>query len=154
MKAIYVSSGNVGALKKHLSDFEKNNHVKSALFLMAYENHYSGEELLPLLKKVSKPVIGGVFPEIIYEGARKDEGVLLILLSTELRTQRFDLTETSEKYFSQLESLLDDPFVPKSGLLVFIDALSSGKQYFIESLFDFFGIFPTYMGGGAGSLRL
>lgn len=152
MKAFCISTNNIDLLSKQLIEIDQSTVYKSALILMADKNHYSNETLTPLLKKFNKPIIGGVFPEVIYMGERKKEGVLLLALETELKTQLFDLSDNSDEYFRLLESFMDDSPEPKSGLLVFIDALSSNKQCFIESLFNFFGIFPTYMGGGAGSL--
>jgi hypothetical protein len=45
---------------------------------MAYEHRYSEEELIPILQKQTKELIGGVFPELIFNGERKKNGVLLM----------------------------------------------------------------------------
>jgi hypothetical protein len=86
-------------------------------------------------------------------GERKKSGVLLVPLSFEMNGQLFDLAGTSEEFLVQLEHLQKDSYNSLSTLFVFIDALSTNKESFIESLFNFFGIDPTYIGGGAGSLR-
>ena len=152
MKSIYISSNKLKYLARALSEFEQDDFFGSALFFMASENQYTNAELKPLLKAMNKPIIGGVFPEVIYKGERKKNGVLFMPLEVGLKTQHFDLVDCSEDYYKQLETLMEGTNNPKSGLMVFIDAMSPNKECFIESLFNFFGIFPTYMGGGAGSL--
>jgi len=153
MRSIYIAAQETSSLENHLSELEVDSHVKSVLFLMAYEDHLPNELLSPLLAHIKKPLIGGVFPELIFEGERKNSGVLLLPLSFELKTQVFDLSGNSEDYFNQLERVQVDSMNPSSSLFVFADALSQSKGMFIETLFNFFGINPTYIGGGAGSLR-
>lgn len=153
MRASYVTSNNIKELESNLNRLEMDDQTKSVLFLMADKDRYSEELLIPILQKIKKPIIGGVFPELIYMGERKESGVLLLALSFELNTQLFNLSESSNDFFNQLESVQKDSLDPSSALFVFIDALSGSKEIFIESLFNFFGINPTYIGGGAGSLK-
>jgi hypothetical protein len=153
MKAIYIQAGDSDSLESHLAKFNRDDNSKSLLFLMADEDRYSEELLNPLLQKQTKPIIGGVFPELIFGGERKKRGVLLLPLEFELNTQLFNLSETSEDFLTRLELSQKDSLDPQSTLFVFLDALSSNKESFIEALFNFFGINTNYIGGGAGSLR-
>jgi hypothetical protein len=153
LRASYIEANDVESLESHLIEFGIDENSKSLLFLMAYEDRYSEEILIPLLQKSVKSIIGGVFPELIFMGERKKSGVLLLPLSFELNIQLFDLSETSEDFLRQLELHQKDSLDPLSTLFIFIDALGSNKESLIESLFNFFGINPTYIGGGAGSLK-
>jgi len=153
MRANYIAPDDLQSLESHLINIGIDNDIKSLLFLMAFEERYSEKILIPLLQRTTKPIIGGVFPELIFMGERKKSGVLLVPLPFELNIQHFDLSETSEDFLRQLESGQKDSLDPLSTLFVFIDALSSNKEPFIETLFNFFGINPTYIGGGAGSLK-
>jgi hypothetical protein len=153
MRAIYIAPDDIHSLESNLIKIGIDNDIKSLLFLMAYEARYSEKLLTPLLRKSTKPIIGGVFPELIFKGERKKSGVLLLPLPFELNTQLIDLSGTQADLIEQLESGQKDSMDPLSTLFVFIDALSSNKESFIESLFNFFGINPTYIGGGAGSLK-
>jgi len=153
MRANYIGPNDEKSLESYLIDFEINKNSRSLLFLMAYDEKYSEEILIGLFQKCKKPIIGGVFPELIYSGKRKKNGVLLLPLSFELNAQLFDLSETSEDFLRQLEVHQKDSINSVNTLFVFIDALSTNKESFIESLFNFFGIDPTYIGGGAGSLK-
>jgi hypothetical protein len=153
MRAIYVPSGNSQELARHLADIQTDDNFKSLLLFMASEAAYSDQVLIPLLKSSTKPIIGGVFPELIYMGERKNSGVLLIPLTFELNVELFDLSKSHEDFLNQLEFNQKNKSHPLRTIFVFIDALSNNKEAFLESLFNFFGINPTYIGGGAGSLK-
>ena len=152
MKAIYILPNNIQDIENHLAKLELDKDVKSVLFFMADDFHYSKEKLNPLLKQITKPIIGGMFPELIYQGERKKSGVLLVPLEFKLITQLFDLSQSPEEFPKYLEVAQKDSLNPSSALFIFMDALSSNKDSFIESLFNFFGINTSYIGGGAGSL--
>ncbi len=153
MRASYIVPNDVQSLESHLTNFGMDHEIKSLLFLMADEERYSEKVLIPILQKNKKPIIGGVFPELIFMGERKKNGVILLPLSFELNTQLFDLSQNPEDFLEQLGLVQKDSLDPASGLFVFTDALADNKESFIESLFNFFGIYPTYIGGGAGSLK-
>ncbi len=152
MNAIYLEPNNLDLLVERLEELALDVKTKAVLFLMADKDHYSEKVLSSLLKKHKKPIIGGIFPEIIFLGQRKISGVLLLPLSFELKTQVFDLTSDPETFINELASVQKDSFDSPSALFVYVDALSQNKELFIESLFNFFGINPTYIGGGTGSL--
>ena len=152
MRSIYIELEDQVSLGRTLNLYEEDSQIKAILFFMADENHLSEEILKPFLTPISKPIIGGVFPELIFEGERKKTGILLLPLLFDLKTQVFDLSEDPEMYLSQLEEVQENSMNPMSSLFVFTDALSNRKEVFLESLFNFFGMNTTYIGGGAGSL--
>ncbi len=153
MKASYIAPNEISSLDSHLTKLGNDHDIKSVLFFMADEERYSEKLLIPVLQKNIKPIMGGVFPELIFMGERKKKGVVLLPLSFELKIQLFDLSKTPEDFIEQLELVQKDSLDPSSALFVFTDALSENKESFIESLFNFFGLNPTYIGGGAGSLK-
>jgi len=152
MRSIYINAHDLISLEHTIRELEQENRTKAILFLMADEEHYTEDLLGPILHEIKKPLIGGIFPELIFEGKRKKKGVLLLPLSFDLKTQLFDLNENSEDFLKQLKNVQVDSISSQSSLFVFADALSAHKASFIESLFDFFGMNTSYVGGGAGSL--
>ncbi len=136
----------------YLNQLSEEKETKAILFLMADADRYSENQLTPLLRKCSKSIIGGIFPELIFEGKRKETGVLLLPLSFELKAQVFDLSENIDLHQKQLEEVQKDSMNPLSSLFVFVDSLAQRKSQFIETLFNFFGVNTTYIGGGTGSL--
>jgi hypothetical protein len=152
MDVIYIASNNLFELDKAVVSFEATNEVKSILMLMADKERYDSNEVSSVLIKTSKPLIGGVFPELIFKGERKASGTILIPLKFKINTQLFNLNESTDYCFEQLANIKMDSLDSSSSLFVFADALNSNKDSFIEILFNYFGINPTYIGGGAGSL--
>ena len=151
MRALYISEKDISKLNECLKQLDKEEETKSILFLMADADHYSGKELTPLLNCCSKPILGGIFPELIFEGKRKERGVLLLPLSFELKTQVFDLSEDVDLLQDQLSEVHEDSMNSMSSLFVFIDSLAEKKSRFIARLFNSFGVNTTYIGGGTGS---
>lgn len=152
MNAIYILPGQQALLHEALQKCAKNPATASVIFLMADKNAYSEEALTPLLQDFNKPLIGGIFPELIHKGKRRDEGVLIVQLPFTLHTLLFDLSQPPDTFFPALnEFQVVSPDTP-STLFVFTDALAPQKEAFIYSLFNFYGIYPVYIGGSAGSL--
>ncbi|MRT92801.1 FIST signal transduction protein [Ancylomarina sp. 16SWW S1-10-2] len=152
MRALYFSDKDISKLNECLKQLDKEKETKSILFLMADAEHYSDDELMPLLNTCSTPILGGLFPELIFEGKRKKKGVLLLPLLFELKTQVFDLSQNGDVCLKQMEAIHKDSMNQLSSLFVFVDSLASRKSQFMESLFNFFGVNTTYIGGSAGSL--
>jgi hypothetical protein len=152
MRSFYIQANDVYLLENHLTQLDLENETKSILFLMADEDQFPDDQLNPLLRRIKKPLIGGIFPELIFNGEVKETGVLLISLPFELRTQVFDLSGNSDEFLSQLEKIQHNSMNPLSSLFVFVDAMSQNKENFMEALFNFFGMSTSYIGGGAGSL--
>lgn len=152
MKTLFVESNNIVSLSGAFTLLNSDENTFSVLMFMACENHFSNETLKEVFPLLSKPIIGGVFPELIHEGVRKSSGTLLIALPFKLKSALIDLESSSEEIANQLAAFHPEPFVTESSLFVFTDAFSSFKDFFIESLFNFFGTNISYLGGGAGSL--
>lgn len=154
MDEIYLlRSDNTISLNNCLKKIENNNTVKSVLLFIADEDSYNNTSLTSVLTNFTKPIIGGIFPELIFKGERKQTGILIVPLAFELNTQIIKLSDSPDLTFKQLEKVQKNSTNTSSSLFVFFDALGKGKSEFIESLFNFFGVNPTYIGAGAGSLN-
>ena len=153
MNAFYIEPNELEQLSDAFSKLENDNKFKSALFFMADKNMYSKKMLDPILKDCQKKIIGGIFPEIIYEGKRKSEGVILIPLLYEIDSKIINLENDNDNINEQLENNFRELSQVNGTLLVFTDALGTNKSGLIETLFNYFGINVNYLGGGAGSLN-
>lgn len=152
MGVSYFLPKNQLSLKLELERIESDSEAKALLFLMAENNQYSESELISAFNKLSKPLIGGVFPEVLFKGERKKEGIVLIQLNFSLKTQLIDLEVYNTANPIQFDFSLIEGNRNQNSLFIFADALSKNKNGFIQSVFNFFGINTTYLGGGAGSL--
>lgn len=152
MEAIFVPVGELPQLEAALQGLEQKDTVKGALVLMADEGHFTHQEIGPILHACRLKVIGGVFPEVIFQGRRKISGTLIVPLSQELSTARILLSDPENDMAAQMADAFEQISPDTHTLLVFCDALAPGKTRFIEELFNHFGAHAAYLGGGAGSL--
>ncbi len=128
--------------------------AKSILILSCDENAYDVDEMNKILARYSLPIIGGIFPQIIYKNKNYSTGTLIITLDEPL-----DVAVIENLSSSSLETL-DDLVEEKLGILddeiksmfVFVDGLSKNINDIILTLFENFGLSINYIGGGAGSL--
>ena len=151
MKPTYAK--NIHELENQLSLLAADEDVQSVLLMGADEGRPAKEELDPLLAGFSKPLIGGIFPEIIADNKRTKTGFLLFPLSFKLTTKVVPLGCDDNDCLDILKNEFDGNDIKQShSLFVFVDAFGHNKKNFVHSLFNFFGNTVKYLGGGAGSL--
>ena len=152
---VFEPSTQVSALQKHLNSFEQAPEVAAILILACDANGYTPANLNPLLKTCTKPVLGGIFPQILHEGRAWSEGVVVVGLA---RAPVFVVLDNLSQQ-SGFEEILDRSFNLSSSpstqtLLVFVDGFAAHISSLIEGLFNTFGLELNYLGGGCGSLSL
>jgi len=138
-------------LTSALLSIQNDQQVLSLMLFAADKNHPTADELSGLLQSNHKPLLGGIFPEIIAEGKRYDSGFVLIglnyaldVVSVESKNNTIDFAAIfEEKSMATAET---------ESVFCFVNALWAAKQNFMHSLYDHFGPFINYCGGGAGSL--
>ena len=151
MKAFY--SVNLEKFIENLKQIENDSTAKSVLILMADDQHFICELVDPILQSFSKPIVGGVFSEIIVDCKIKSTGVLLLPLAYNLQSQVFHF-EDEDSYLSILENNFSKDLPDRGSLFIFTDAFVIGKNTFLESLFNFFGNDFAFIGGGCGTASL
>lgn len=134
-----------------LHRMELNPNIKSVMLMIADDNHPSKAFLDPLLQAFSKPIIGGIFPEIIVAGKRQKAGCMFLGLRYKLKTL---LLEDTEDYLRLLQEEYSGDLNKEGSLLIFVDALSPGKNNLLDNIYDTFGINMSYLGASCGSLNL
>lgn len=154
MKINYYPKYESDNLKKQLFAFDRDVKTKGIMLLACDANNYTPTELDPILKSVKKPIWGGIFPAIIYNNKKYENG--FILAGCENST-----TVNTVENISSIETDLDDEIMKISSeylnnktMFVFLDGFTERISAFIESIFTIFGLEYNYIGGGAGSLSL
>jgi hypothetical protein len=96
----------------------------------------------------SQPIIGGVFPDVIWQEQSLKKGCLVIGLRVAVKYQ------INNKISNKINC--NPSISPTNGdaLLVFIDGLSSAIEPCIQALYDWVGNEFSVIGAGAGSLSL
>jgi hypothetical protein len=139
-------------LKELMNKFASDENIKGVLLLMAGKNYPPKTELETELLKFPKPLIGGIFPELIVQGKRVLEGSLMIPLYSDFQTAIIPLNKDVSDQKQMLYQSLSLEYDKENCLFVFVDALSGNKNQFIHNLYNFYGATVKYLGGGAGSL--
>lgn len=140
------------SLKITLEELQQHPKVESFLLFIADKNQVSPEALKKVLESNTLPIIGGIFPELIADGERKENGFLVIPLCYKLHTCLLDLSKQREDVQQQIRSFALESELENPGIFCFTDALSPEKTDMIDMLYDTWGPHAKYIGGGAGSL--
>lgn len=142
---------NINSLNKALTELQQDSMVLSILLFAADKNPCTFSEIENALRLNFKPLIGGVFPEIIADGERKNSGFLVIPLYEVMQVIHIE-TNDEIATAQQLETKLTPISESTDSVFCFVNALWTQKTVFMNSLYDELGPFVHYLGGGAGSL--
>lgn len=150
----YETTGNLTELKTLIEQVQDNDQINGILILSCDQNGLDSAEINSLLTTVDKPLLGGIFPSIIYDKNVWDKGNIVIGLTQELQVHTIEQLSNNELDY---EDILDEK-IPQLGngktMMVFVDGFAKRISAFIDSLFSVFGLDINYVGGGAGSLSM
>jgi hypothetical protein len=131
-------------------DCEADESVRGVLILSTAATAPDPADVDPTLRGLSVPVFGGVFPEILHEGEKRETGALVAGLAVEPRvTVVRGLGDPGTDFAAAL------PGETPAGMTAFVlvDAYATRVEDFVTSLFNAYGVGVNYVGGGAGSLE-
>ena len=133
-------------------DYFQSNTCQSILILFTADHGFTEEIIDEKAKKSEKPLLGGIFPGLIFQGKKISSGAMIIGLKEQLVSMTIKEGMDEQKINDKLEQIFDIVDKPQGTLCMFFDALGQTKTYFIRTIFNFFGINMSYVGAGAGSL--
>jgi hypothetical protein len=145
-------TGSVTRLASLLAELEGNETIAGILLLACDENGFQPHQVDDLLLGVTKPIFGGVFPQIVHEYENLSLGTIAVGLTRlphvltvpGLSDPAFDFDTFFDAHTAQMGH--------GQTMFVWVDGLSERVGELIESLYHIFGLEYTYIGGGAGSL--
>lgn len=145
-------TGTVDAFGRILERTAGHAGVRSLFVLAADGNGFTPAQVDPILTRLSLPVFGGIFPEILHGTEHLPTGTLVLGLAEETCVEVIPgLSDEHADY----EQLIDEKLAscPQHGtMFVLVDGFAARIGALIESLFAVFGLDLNYIGGGAGSL--
>lgn len=148
----YYAGKEVADLQQALEKFSTLASVQSIALLGCDENAWQKSELDPILQAQSLPILGGIFPQVVFNNQNHTQGFVLVGLKRPLTPVLIEgLSDNDCDYEALLDELIDEE-TDFSSMIVFVDGLSSRISGFVDSLFALFGADVNYIGGGAGSL--
>lgn len=149
---IFSVSTDVNELAQALHRVDSQSEVGSLLLFSCDENDYALEDVNRLLASLSKPIMGGVFPQILYQDRAYTSGFVLVALKETLTVKSVAHLSSDDVDY---ETLIDQTFAEVASaptLFVFVDGLAKRVASLVDGLYANFGTQPKYIGGGAGSL--
>ena len=140
-------------LENGLKTMQKDENIKSILLFGCDKNTADDAELKEVLRLNTKPLLGGIFPQIIADGELKEIGFLIIPFFEEIEVKLFE-TQKSISIETQLESEMTSVSREAKSVFCFVNAFWEEKTSFLKGLYDELGPIVNYIGGCAGSLSL
>lgn len=150
MKPTYLNSEK--EFVDQIKSLDTNTSVQSILILMAENNNCRLEVIEPVIKACKTNIIGGLFPQIIFETELIDSGIVLIPLSFQLQSLVFDFNQSIDVCIAAMTDFVSKISTEVKTLYLFVDAFGHKKDAYIDCIFNFFGTSVKYIGGCCGSI--
>lgn len=125
--------------------------VAGLLVLVANKRAADLPAIDTVVRDLSVPVFGGVFPGVFFEGEKHEHGAVAVSLSTEPSTAVVtDLSDAETAIRPQLRTKVPTP--GETTAFVFVDSHTTRIGTFVERLFESYGVDCRFLGGGTGEL--
>ncbi len=146
-------TGSVQGFQSLLKDVTNDEKVKGLLVLACDENGFTPDTMDGILKGISLPLFGGIFPQIIHGKQKLPKGTIVAGLTRKIDV--YLVPHLSDKTVDFNDVI--DGLIPQIGdaktMFVLVDGYSQRISSLIDSLFNIFGLELNYIGGGAGSIN-
>ncbi len=152
MKCVLVSGG-AAQLHLELQTLNADPEIRFVMMLLAAQTGISHEEINHLLVTNAKPVIGGIFPYVLYDKSLLTAGVVLIGFTCPFNIAVIPALSKNDSVESELQKQLPWQSTERGTLFTFVHGMGSGVQRLIDGLFNQYGLEINYIGGGCGSLQ-
>lgn len=126
--------------------------AQGLMILACSANNHSAANLLDALQSCRVPICGGIFPSVFYADTKLDIGFIVVGFPFLISVASYSLASSSVN--NPIENhILDGNAIHHSlDLLVFIDAMATTTETFINRFYETIGGGIDVIGGGAGSL--
>ncbi|HHY14085.1 MAG TPA: histidine kinase, partial [Thermoanaerobacterales bacterium] len=149
-------NGTINKLEYILKQVDDDKNLNGSLILACDANDFTPDNINHILKTCKKPVFGGVFSHIIYNNEKLEKGTIVVGIKQTIKT--VILENLSNSTDLGMESIMKDAFkwqdLQDKTMFVFLDGFSENTSKLVDNMFNNWGIFPNYIGGGAGSLDM
>ncbi|MFO8085448.1 MAG: FIST N-terminal domain-containing protein [Desulfobacterales bacterium] len=150
-----TKNSDIRSLQCLLESMAAKDDVQSVIVLTCDGNGYTPDQLDPFLKRYPVQIFGGIFPQILYCQEHLEQGTVLVGLPFTTEICLFKGISRQKKRFSAgIDSMFTVVDPSDHSLFVFVDGMAQRIDSLIEDLYNHFGSFPNYIGGGAGSMSL
>lgn len=150
MEAIFINNNSIDEFANTFRKLDER--CTTLLILSADDNNYNKCVIDSLLINAKSKIMGGIFPQIIYEKKNYSIGTVICVLDDII-----DVTVIQDLSMNNnISDFIEDNIIvdtkTTNTIFVLVDGLSKNIGSVINGLFENFGLFVNYIGGGAGSL--
>ena len=149
---IVFVEGDLDALKHAVQAFNENPEIQMIMVLVGAHTQFPYDSFDVFIRENDKPLIGGIFPYIIFEKNLVCDGALLIPITINGQWGVIQSLSQAKDIEQQLQKQLPWQSITSGTLFSFVDCVSSGTQCLIDELFNQYGVEINYIGGGCGVL--
>ncbi len=149
---IFDSTGSIESFTSNIDILSSKN--ESVMILACDANGFKKELIDPILLKHTISIIGGIFPSIIYNTKKYDQGTIFIGLNDKMQVNIIkDISQKNyDKLDADMEEQIGDFDESVKTMFVVVDGLTKNIGKCVNILFDNYGLDINYIGGGSGSL--
>lgn len=157
MKWEFEPTGSATEFFDRASIMIKQPEVRGLMVLAGEDNQWTPDLLDPLLRMLDVPLFGGIFPQVLVDQKNVSKGTLIIGLPVVPSVLVVYGLSNPEANYGPLLAAAAEEWGSKglsSGdtLIVLVDGMSQRIGALVDDLFYGFGLEPSYLGGGAGSI--
>lgn len=139
-------------LKTAVEVFNRDPNVHLIMIMVGAQTEFDEFQFNEFVKQNAKPLVGGIFPYVIFEKNLICDGMLLIPIDLPCRLGIIHSLNFASNIEAQLQKQLPWQSITSGTLFAFIHGMSSGVQHLIDELFNQYGLEINYIGGGCGVL--
>ncbi len=124
---------------------------RSGVLFIGADFQFEEKAFDDMLNNCQYPIVGGIFPEVIFKGNRSSTSAVLLELDCNMDILCVDDFEESHIQ-EKVESKFSNDVSSDTSFLIFIDALLRNKPMLFDIMYNMYGSLPNYLGGGTGKL--
>ncbi len=147
MVSILLEDKSTENFEKALQKLQESS--QAIIILACDENAFSKEMLDPILQKSKLPIIGGIFPAIVYQNRQYNQGTILLGLDKTFQVTTIHNISQERDYDNVIEEKMGTLDDESQTMFIFFDGISKNIDTIIQALFNNFGLSINYVGGSA-----
>lgn len=154
MTILLDRQGSASGFNQRIQEALGQDNAKSLLVFACDANGFTPDTIDPILKDIPVPVFGGIFPAIIHQTEKLERGTVIVPLPARADCIQMDtISDPAIDFIDRIDAKISVP--PEfDTMIIFVDGFAKRINALINALFTIFGLEPTYIGGGAGSLDM
>ncbi len=148
MTSILLEDKSIENFEKALKQLQETSHA--IIILACDENDFLAPALDPILKQCTLPIIGGIFPAIVYKNRQYNQGTILLGLKQAFEVNTLKNISKDKDYDRLIEEEIGALDRDAQTMFLFFDGISKNIDNIIQALFNNYGLSINYIGGSAG----